>query len=106
MLWKEAVYLYSHYNEFDQAVNIMIDHSPIAYNHETFLQLIVKVSNTELYYKSINFYLEEQPLQINELLKTLANKIDLVKCTSLIRKLGIVQLAEPFLKIVQQTNTK
>lgn len=106
MLWKEAVYLYSHYNEFDQAVNIMIDHSPIAFNHETFLQLIVKVSNTELYYRSINFYLEEQPLQINELLKTLANKIDLVKCTSLIRKLGIVQLAEPFLKIVQQTNTK
>ena len=106
MLWKEAVYLYSHYNEFDQAVNIMIDHSPIAFNHETFLQLIVKVSNTELYYKAIHFYLEEQPLQINELLKTLANKVDLVKCTSLIRRLGIVQLAEPFLKIVQQTNTK
>lgn len=36
----------------------------------------------------------------------MANKIDLVKCTSTIRKLGIVQLCEPFLKIVQQTNTK
>jgi len=70
----------------------MIEHSPVAFNHETYLQLITKVSNTELYYKSINFYLEEQPLQINELLKTLANKIDLVKCTSLIRKLNIVQL--------------
>jgi hypothetical protein len=43
---------------------------------------------------------------MNELLKTLANKIDLVKCTSVLRKLGIVQLVEPFLKIVQQTNTK
>lgn len=40
------------------------------------------------------------------MLKALANKIDLVKCTSVIRKLGIVQLTEPFLKIVQQTNTK
>lgn len=106
MLWKEAVYLYSHYNEFDQAINIMIEHSPTAFNHDTFLQLIVKVSNTELYFKSITFYLEEQPLQINELLKALANKIDLVKCTSVIRKLNIVQLCEPFLKIVQQTNTK
>lgn len=84
----------------------MIEHSPIAFNHETYLQLVVKVSNTELYYKSISFYLEEQPLQLNELLKTLANKIDLVKCTSAIRRLGIVQLVEPFLKIVQQTNTK
>lgn len=84
----------------------MIEHSPTAFNHETFLQLITKVSNNDLYYKSINFYLEEQPLQINELLKALVNKIDLVKCTSVIRKLGIVQLVEPFLKIVQQTNTK
>lgn len=84
----------------------MIEHSPIAFNHETYLQLITKVSNNDFYYKSINFYLEEQPLQINELLKALVNKIDLVKCTSVIRKLGIVQLVEPFLKIVQQTNTK
>lgn len=30
----------------------------------------------------------------------------MVKSTSVIRKLGIVQLVEPFLKIVQQTNTK
>lgn len=106
MLWKEAVYLYSHYNEYDQAITIMMEHSPTAFNHETYLQLITKVSNNDLYYKSISFYLEEQPLQVNELLKTLINKIDLVKCTNAIRKLGIVQLVEPFLKIVQQTNTK
>lgn len=73
-------------------MTIMIEHSPLAFNHDTYLQLITLVSNTELYYKSINFYLEEQPLQINELLKILANKIDLVKCTSTIRRLGIVQL--------------
>jgi clathrin heavy chain len=106
MLWKEAVYLYSHYNEYDLAINIMMEHSPTAFNHETYLQLITKVSNNDLYYKSISFYLEEQPLQVNELLKTLINKIDLVKCTNAIRKLAIVPLVEPFLKIVQQTNTK
>jgi len=100
------VFLYSHYNEYDQAITIMMDHSPTAFNHETYLQLISKVSNNDLYYKSISFYLEEQPLQVNELLKTLVQKIDLVKCTNVIRKLEIVQLVEPFLKIVQQTNTK
>jgi len=106
MLWKEAVYLYSHYNEFDQAITIMIEHSPTAFNHETYLQLIVKVSNNDLYYRSINFYLEEQPFLVNELLKTLVNKIDLVKCTNVLRRLNIISLVEPFLKIVQQTNTK
>lgn len=84
----------------------MIEHSPTAFNHETYLQLIVKVSNNDLYYKSINFYIDEQPFQVNELLKTLANKIDLVKCTNVLRKMNMVPLVEPFLKIVQQTNTK
>lgn len=59
-----------------------------------------------MYYKSINFYIEEQPFQVNELLKALANKIDLVKCTNVLRKMNMVPLVEPFLKIVQQTNTK
>jgi clathrin heavy chain len=58
MLWSEAVYLYSHYNEFDNAINIMIEHSPVAFNHEQYLQIIQKVANTDFYYKSIAFYLE------------------------------------------------
>ena len=29
MLWKEAMYLYSHYNDYDQAITIIIDHSPL-----------------------------------------------------------------------------
>jgi clathrin heavy chain len=33
MLWNEAVYLYSHYNEFDNAINIMIEHSPHAFTN-------------------------------------------------------------------------
>lgn len=33
-LWKESVYLYSNYDEFDNAVNIMMEHSPTAFQHE------------------------------------------------------------------------
>lgn len=33
-MWKEAVYLYSNYDEFDSAINIMIEHSPSAFQHE------------------------------------------------------------------------
>jgi clathrin heavy chain len=106
MLWSEAVYLYSHYNEFDNAINIMIEHSPYAFQNDLYLQLIQKVSNTDLYYKSMVFYLEEQPLQLNDLLKSLTAKIDLVKCVSIMRKLGFVSLITPFLKSVQATNTR
>jgi len=59
LLWQEAVYLYSNYEEYDNAINTMIEHSPSAWSHEQFISLILKVSNHDLYYKAIIFYLEE-----------------------------------------------
>lgn len=85
LCWKEAVYLYSNYDEFDNAVAIMIEHSPTAWQHDTFVNLIIKVANHDLYYKSILFYLEEQPTQINDLLKVLSPKIDLSKFVSVVQ---------------------
>lgn len=84
----------------------MIEHSPYAFDHDVYMQTIQKVPNTDLYYKSIVFYLEEQPLQLNDLLKCLSNKIDYVKCVSVMRRLGFVALITPFLKSVQASNTK
>ena len=84
----------------------MIEHSPYAFDHDVYMQTIQKVPNTDLYYKSIVFYLEEQPLQLNDLLKCLTNKIDYVKCVSVMRRLGVISLITPFLKSVQASNTK
>lgn len=84
LLWKEVVYLYEHYDEIDNAINIMIEHSPTAFTHESFLSLIQRVNNKDLYYRSMIFYLEEQPQQINDLLKVLANKVDLTRCVAVV----------------------
>ena len=84
----------------------MIEHSPYAFDHDLYMQTIQKVPNTDLYYKSIVFYLEEQPLQLNDLLKCLSQKIDYVKCVSVMRRFGVVSLITPFLKSVQASNTK
>lgn len=73
LLWSEAVYLHSNYDEYDNAINLMIEHSPIAWTHDNFMRTIQKAANNDLYYKSVLFYLEEQPQLINELLKTLSN---------------------------------
>lgn len=58
----------------------MIEHSPSCWKHDLFSQSIVKVSNYDLYYRSMIFYLEEEPMLLNDLLKLLAMKIDLTKC--------------------------
>jgi len=82
----------------------MIDHSPTAFRHDVFCQSIVKVSNHDLFYKSMIFYLEEEPMALNDLLNLIVAKIDLAKCVSVMKKTGYISLIEPFLKSAQQQN--
>ncbi len=50
-LWKELVFLYSHYDEHDNAALTMMSHSAEAWEHSAFKDIIIKVSNLEIYYK-------------------------------------------------------
>jgi clathrin heavy chain len=105
-LWKEAVFLHSHYGQSDSAINIMIEHSPTAWEHDIFIQNIQKAASSDLYYKSIKFYLEEQPMLLNELLTSIANKLDLTKTVALLKQNGATPLTQPFLKSVQTYNVQ
>ena len=67
--WKELVFLYIQYDEYDNAALVMMKHSPVAWEHVQFKDVAVKVSNVEVYYKAISFYLEEHPDLLNDLLK-------------------------------------
>ena len=67
--WKELVYLYVQYDEYDNAAMVMMNHSPTAWEHVQFKDVAVKVSNVEVYYRAISFYLEEHPDLLNDLLK-------------------------------------
>jgi clathrin heavy chain len=103
-MWPEAVFLHSQYGQFDQAVVSMMEHSPTAWKHDLFSQNIVKVSNHDLYYRAMIFYLEEEPMLLNDLLKLLAMKIDLTKCVQVMKRTGYIALITPFLKSVQNQN--
>ena len=67
--WKELVFLYVQYDEYDNAAMVMMNHSPAAWEHVLFKDVAVKVSSVEVYYKAISFYLEEHPDLLNDLLK-------------------------------------
>merc|ERR1712137_909716 len=102
--WTEAVFLYTHYDEYDSAANTMIMHSPRAFVHDQFQMIMTKVSNMELYYRAIQFYLDEQPMQINSLLNTIAPKVDHARVVQQVKKSGHLSLVLPYLKSVQQHN--
>merc|ERR1719215_774955 len=86
--WLEAVFLYTQYDQFDNAVNIVIDHSADAWKHDPFKDLLKHVSNTEMYYKAIDFYLLEHPLLMNDLLLDLSSNLDHSRVVHKIRMAG------------------
>ena len=60
-LWPELVFLYCHYDEWDNAALAMMERAADAWEHHSFKDIIVKVANLEIYYRALNFYLQEQP---------------------------------------------
>ena len=102
--WEEVVFLYSHYNGYDQALNTMIEHSPLCWKHDLYCQVLRKVTNSNLYNKSIDFYVKEQPQLLNDMLKVISSKVDLSTTVAQLKKNGAIALAAPFLKSVQSAN--
>ncbi|DBA67143.1 hypothetical protein WJX79_007694 [Trebouxia sp. C0005] len=102
--WKELVFLYVQYDEYDNAAMVMMNHSPVAWEHVLFKDVAVKVSSVEVYYKAISFYLEEHPDLLNDLLKVLEARIDHSRVVSILRKADHLPLVKDYLIAVQKGN--
>ncbi|EPR59821.1 chain i, clathrin d6 coat with auxilin j-domain [Toxoplasma gondii TgCatPRC2] len=102
-LWKEAVYLHMNYDEYEQAANCLIMH-PAAWSHELFVQILQKVSNSDVFYRAISFYLEYHPLQLCLLLKSLDKKLDHSRVVQHVRKAGHLAVVEKYLRETQHLN--
>lgn len=102
--WNEAVFLYTHYDQYDNAVDVMMAHSAECWKHSLFKEIILQVSNTEIYYRAIHFYLQEHPMLLNDLLLDLAPKIDHSRVVDIVSRAGHVPLIEKYLLQVQREN--
>ncbi|KAM9913562.1 hypothetical protein OXX69_001487 [Metschnikowia pulcherrima] len=103
-LYPELIFLYCHYEEWDNAALTMIDKSEVAFDHSSFKEIIAKVSNLEIYYKAINFYLAENPTLLVDLLSVLTSKIDLPRLVRMFVKSDNLPLIKPFLISVLDKN--
>ncbi|KAI8807650.1 hypothetical protein BJ742DRAFT_811431 [Cladochytrium replicatum] len=105
-LWSELVFLYTHYDEYDNAALTIMSHSADSWEHATFKDIVVKVANIEIYYKALRFYLEEQPLLLNDLLVVLTPRIDHTRVVSMFTKTNNLPLIKQYLISVQQANNQ
>lgn len=112
MLWAEMVYLHTQYNEFDNAALVMMQHSTSSWTPNGFTSVITKAGNLEVMYKAIQFYIDEQPELLNDLLSVLAPKIEASRAIGVLRRshtaefgeLGLLPLCKSFLVKVQEAN--
>mmetsp|Transcript_40808 Transcript_40808/g.97020 ORF Transcript_40808/g.97020 Transcript_40808/m.97020 type:complete len:1701 (-) Transcript_40808:29-5131(-) len=102
--WKELTFLYIAYDEYDNAAMVMINHSPDAWEHVQFKDVAVKVSNVEVFYKAIGFYLEEHPDLLCDLLRVLEARIDHSRVVGIMRRAGHLPLVKEYLLSVQKNN--
>ncbi|ODV62818.1 clathrin heavy chain [Ascoidea rubescens DSM 1968] len=103
-LWPELIFLYCHYDEWDNAVLAVIDRSADAFDHQQFKEIIVKVSNLEIYYKGINFYMNEHPDLIVDLLSVMVVRVDIGRVVRIFQKSDNLPMIKPFLISVLDKN--
>ncbi|KAL7270849.1 Clathrin heavy chain [Rhizina undulata] len=105
-LWPELIFLYCHYDEWDNAALAMMERAADAWEHQSFKDIIVKVANLEIYYRALNFYLQEQPSLMTDLLSVLSVRIDVTRVVRMFEKSDNIPLIKPFLLNVQSQNNK
>eukprot|EP00808_Paulinella_micropora_P023441 g48897.t1 len=102
--WAEAVYLYSQYDQYDNAVNVLITHSARCWKHDLFKDTLKKVNNSQIYYKAIDFYLEEHPLLLTDLLMEVMKNLDHSRVVATVKAKDGIPLIIKYLQHVQREN--
>ena len=105
-LWPELIFLYCHYDEWDNAALAMMERAADAWEHHSFKDIIVKVANLEIYYRALNHYLQEQPLLLTDLLQALTARVDVNRVVRMFEKSDNIPIIKPFLLNVQGQNKR
>ncbi|KAJ8904263.1 hypothetical protein NDN08_000787 [Rhodosorus marinus] len=111
-LWLEATYLYFQYEEFDNAARVMMDHAPDAFNPDMFSDTVSRVGSMETMYKAIQFYIDEHPTLLLDLMFLLANRCDATRAITILRKggnlteLGMLPMVKGYLLKMQAANVR
>jgi len=105
-LWPELVFCYYNYDEFDNAALAVMERPEDSWEHQQFKEITIKVANLEIYYKAINFYLEQHPSLLTDLLQALTPRIDVNRVVRMFQKSDNLPLIKPFLLNVQSQNKR
>jgi len=105
-MWKELTFAYEKYNEVDNAVKTMMEHPTMAWTHAHFKDLIAQISNPDILYRSLNFYLTYAPKEIEDILGIIGGKLDATRVVEMFKRTGNLQLIKKWLASIQSNNVQ
>lgn len=103
-LWSALVFLYLHHDDHDRAVSVMIEHPVETWDHDRLAKALSKSSNPETLYRAIDWYHQEQPLLLADLLMANAGRIDPSRIVDMFKKLGQLPLIKSYLIATQPSH--
>ncbi len=74
--------------------------------HVPHMRCLLTLYSSEIYYRALNFYLQEQPSLITDLLQALTPRIDVNRVVRMFEKSDNIPLIKPFLLNVQTQNKR
>lgn len=104
--WQEVTFLFVNAKDFDNAALTMMNHSPDAWDHLHFKEIIPRVANLDVCYKAVQFYFNEHPSSVNDLLGVLISRVDHKQIVNSANKNGLLPLIKPYLLNAQQEDAK
>lgn len=100
-LYPEAAFCLTKDSENDEAAMMAMDRVVVwdDLTHDGFKDLITRVSNVEIFYRAINFYVQQHPLRLNDLLVALSatKRLDHGRVVRMLKKADQFPLASGFL---------
>jgi len=104
LLWPEAVFLCQQDEQFENAVDLMMEHSAAAWKHDLFKDVLNKCTNTEIFYRAIDFYLAAHPLLLSDVLLENEKKLDHQRVVTKVKHAGHLPLVKSYLVHVQHSD--
>lgn len=80
----------------------MLNHSAEAWEHALFKDVVAKVANLDICYRSVQFYLAEHPLLTNDLLSSVSARVDHARVVGIARRMNHLPLIRAYLIAVQE----
>jgi clathrin heavy chain len=101
--YQELTFLQIQSDEPDNAILTMIAH-PEAWENTLFQEVIKRVTNVDVHYKAVRFYLEQHPRLVTSLLSAQNERIDPARVVVIAKEMQRLPLIKKYLQTIQETN--